>query len=148
MVQYRGGNRYSLSLFSSLHDFKSDTLAEAYSDLEKQGMLNPVGIAALTDIPYVKDQLIKEKYPMRKVPRLVKYATSNDGFIWSESDTISNDAIDGLYHTSHDIDHTPSFGNGGDFGGGGASGSWDSGSSSDSGSYDSGSSDSSSSWSD
>lgn len=78
----------------------------------------------------------------------IKKATSNDGFIWTESDAISNDAIDSLYHTSHDIDHTPSFGNGGDFGGGGASGSWDSGSSSDSGSYDSGSSDSSSSWRD
>lgn len=62
-------------LASSLHDFKSDTLAEAYSDLEKQGMLNPVGRAALSDIPYVKDQLIKEKYPIKKVPRLVKGAT-------------------------------------------------------------------------
>lgn len=57
-------------LASSLHAFKSDTLAEAYSDLEKQGMLNPVGIAALTDIPYVKDQLIKDIWPMRKARRI------------------------------------------------------------------------------
>lgn len=62
-------------LASSLHEFKSDTLAEAYADLEKQGMLTPVGIAAISEIPYVKDQLIKEKYPLRKVPRLVKGAT-------------------------------------------------------------------------
>lgn len=74
-------------------------------------------------------------------------SSSNDGFIWTESEIMSNDSFDSLYHTSHDIDSSPSFGNGGDFGGGGASGSWDSGSSSDS-SYDSGSSDSSSSWSD
>lgn len=74
-------------------------------------------------------------------------ACSNDGFIWTESETMSNDSFDNLYHTSHTIDDSPSFGNGGDFGGGGASGSWDSGSSSDS-SYDSGSSDSGSSWSD
>lgn len=320
----------NIPLASSLHEFKSDTLAEAYTDLEKLGMLNPVGIATLTDIPYIKDQLMKEKCPMRKVPRLVKgatgyyylrklsrserkeflkefklhhrghfstqewlattfddledfiacsfswggsvkgfeywskladrarwwilptylskeadiareeyklppgeeventgfpewtispknrlgpttseyldldtgvtkydkagavhppilldsmsiedetiqasldyalklegdrkvgktyksiqsgtysepikKATSNDGFIWTESEAMNNDSFDSLYHTSHDIDHSPSFGNGGDFGGGGASGSWDSGSSSDSGS-----SDSSSSWSD
>lgn len=77
-------------------------------------------------------------------------SSSNDGFIWSESDTMSNDSFDSLYHTSHAIDDSPSFGNGGYFGGGGASasGSWDSGSSSDSSSYDIGSSDSSSSWSD
>jgi len=66
---------HGIPLASSLHEFKSDTLAEAYIDLEKLGMLNPVGIASLTDIPYVKDQLIKERYPMGKVPRLVKGAT-------------------------------------------------------------------------
>lgn len=79
--------------------------------------------------------------------RPILKSSSNDGFIWTESSAVNDDSFDNLYHTNHAHDDSPSFGNGGDFGGGGASGSWDSGSSSDS-SYDSGSSDSSSSWND
>lgn len=62
-------------LASSLHEFKSDTLADVYNDLDKLGMLNPVGTGLIEDIPYLKDKDISKLYPITKIPRLIQGAT-------------------------------------------------------------------------
>lgn len=51
-----------------MHQFKEPALADAYDDLERLGLSNPVGVGLLDQIPYLKDQL----NPATHVPILLK----------------------------------------------------------------------------
>ena len=64
----------AIPLASSLHEFKSPALAEAYQDLD----LNPVGAGYLDEIAALKDQLLTEGISIH-VPRL---ASNKSGYYY------------------------------------------------------------------
>lgn len=59
----------NIPLASSMHEFLSPELAEAYNDLSKSLQKATKGVALLADIPMLKDRLV----PIIHVPKLDRY---------------------------------------------------------------------------
>lgn len=63
-----GATEAYVKLASSMHEFKQPALADAYDDLERLGLLKPVGVGYLDEIPGLKNQL----HPTSHVPIMLR----------------------------------------------------------------------------